>query len=36
VLDGKYYRFRYADETEFVIDKAGTEVWAAWHEPLTI
>ncbi len=36
VLDGKYYRFCYADETEFVIDNAGSEVWAAWREPLTI
>ena len=36
VLDGKYYRFRYADQTEFVVDKAGTEIWAAWREPLTI
>lgn len=36
VFDGRYYRFRYADETEFVIDNAGTEVWAAWREPLTI
>jgi len=36
VLDGQYYRFRYADETEFVVDDAGSEVWAAWREPLTI
>ncbi|HSL53819.1 MAG TPA: hypothetical protein VK868_05460 [Pyrinomonadaceae bacterium] len=36
VLDGRYYRFCYADETEFVIDKAGTEVWAQWREPLTL
>ena len=36
VLDGRYYRFRYADETEFVVDNEGTEVWAAWREPLTI
>jgi hypothetical protein len=36
VLDGRYYKFRYADETEFVVDNAGTEVWAAWREPLTI
>ena len=36
VLDGQYYRFRYADETEFVVDNAGSEVWAAWREPLTI
>lgn len=36
VLDGRYYRFCYADETEFVIDNAGSEVWAAWREPLTL
>ena len=36
VLDGKYYRFRYADDTEFVIEKAGTEVWAKWSDPLTL
>ena len=36
VLDGEYFRFRYADETEFVVDKAGTEVWATWREPLTL
>ena len=36
VRDGQYYKFCYADETEFVVDKAGTEVWAAWREPLTL
>jgi hypothetical protein len=36
VLDGKYYRFSYADQTEFVIDQAGTEIWAKWIEPLTL
>ena len=36
VLDGAYYRFCYADQTEFVLDKAGTEVWAKWCEPLTL
>src|SRR5678815_2344780 len=36
VRDGEFYRFCYADETEFVINKAGTEVWAAWREPLTL
>jgi len=36
VRDGEYYRFCYADQTEFVIDKAGCEVWAAWREPLTL
>lgn len=36
VLDGKFYRFYYADQTEFLIDRAGTEVWAQWATPLTI
>lgn len=36
VLDGKYYRFCYADQTEFVLDKGGTEIWAKWCEPLTL
>lgn len=36
VLDGKYYRFHYADQTEFLIDAAGTEVWAQWSTPLTL
>jgi len=36
LLDGKYYRFCYADRTEFVVDHAGTEVWAAWSQPLTL
>jgi hypothetical protein len=36
VLDGRYYRFRYADQTEFVINHAGSEVWADWRDPLTL
>src|SRR5690242_13445968 len=36
VLDGMYYRFSYADETEFLVDRAGTEVWARWSAPLTL
>jgi hypothetical protein len=36
VLDGEYYRFYYADETEFFVDRAGTEVWARWTAPLTL
>ena len=34
LLDGQYYRFCYADGTEFVINER--EVWARWCEPLTI
>ncbi len=33
---GKYYRFCYADETEFVIDQEGANIWAVWSEKLTI
>jgi hypothetical protein len=36
VLDGRYYRFCYADGTEFLIDEAGSEVWARWSDPLTL
>src|SRR6185295_2331346 len=36
VLDGKYYRLYYADQTEFLVDRAGTEVWAEWSVPLTV
>ena len=36
LLEGKYYRFCYADQTEFVIDHAGAEIWASWVEPLTL
>src|SRR5215203_4093643 len=31
-----YHRFSYADRTEFLIDRAGTEIWAQWPEPLTL
>src|SRR5215208_2650145 len=34
--EDKYYRFSYADRTEFLIDQAGTEIWAQWPEPLTL
>jgi hypothetical protein len=36
VLGGKYYRFCYADRTEFLIDRGGTDIWANWIEPLTL
>ena len=36
LLDGKYHHFRYADDTEFVVDQAGAEIWATWRSPLTI
>src|SRR5688500_9630212 len=36
VLGGTYHHFRYADETEFLIENAGTEIGCCWREPLTI
>ena len=36
LLGGKYHHFRYADETEFVVDNSGAEIWASWSAPLTI
>jgi hypothetical protein len=33
---GNFYRFSYADNTEFVIDKRGREIWTTWQEPLTL
>jgi hypothetical protein len=36
LLDGKYYRFEYADQTRFVVDRSGSEVWAEWCAPLTL
>ena len=36
LLEGQYYRFCYADGTEFVVDHAGTQIWAEWPEPLTL
>src|SRR4026208_2151923 len=32
VLNGEFYRFNYADQTEFLINRAGSEVWAQWSE----
>lgn len=34
--EGEYYRFCYADQTEFVINRAATEIWSVWREPLTL
>jgi len=34
--DGSYFHYLYADGTEFVLDREGTEVWARWPAPLTL
>jgi hypothetical protein len=36
LLDGQYFKFCYADGTQFVVDDAGTEISVEWVEPLTI
>jgi len=36
LLEGQYYRFCYADGTEFLVDRAGTQIWAEWPESLTL
>lgn len=34
--DGDYWRFEYGDRTEFIIDRAGTQIWANWPNNLTL
>ena len=34
--NGNFYRFTYADKTEFIVDRAGREIWTTWREPLTL
>lgn len=36
VAAGAYFRVLYNDGTEFFVDKAGTQVWATWPDPLTV
>ena len=33
---GGYYRFRYDDGTEFLIDRSGSRIWATWRDPWTV
>jgi hypothetical protein len=33
---GKFYRFVYADQTQFVVDHAGGKIWSDWPAPLTL
>ena len=33
---GQFYRFTYADNTEFVVDHNGQQIWTTWSEPLTL
>jgi hypothetical protein len=36
VAGGLGYRFRYADGTEFLVDRSGNRVWCTWPEPYTL
>ena len=32
----EYFRLRYCDDTEFIIDRSGSYVWATWPDNLTL
>lgn len=34
--NGDYLQLSYCDRTQFIIDRAGTEIWATWPEELTL
>lgn len=36
INDGKHFYFRYADMTEFVVDRQGTGIWASWPKNLSL
>lgn len=36
LIDDRYFCFQYADSTEFIIDRLGTEIWAKWPDDLTL
>ena len=36
VLDGRYFYYLYADGTEFILNREGTEVWSRWPSELTL
>jgi hypothetical protein len=33
---GAYIRILYSDDTEFIIDRSGTQIWARWPDRLTL
>lgn len=36
LMDGAYFQLTYYDGIEFIIDRAGTEIWAIWPGELTL
>jgi hypothetical protein len=36
VGDGCFFRLHYADGTEFLVARSGSQVWATWPDPLTL
>jgi hypothetical protein len=34
--EGRYFHLRYSDATEFVVDRAGAQVWATWPSSATL
>jgi len=33
---GEFYRLRYADGVEFIVDRPGARIWASWPDPWTL
>jgi hypothetical protein len=33
---GQYYQFQYCDDTQFVVSREGSEVWATWPQSLSL
>jgi hypothetical protein len=33
---GTYFRILFCDQTEFIVDRAGTQIWAQWPDRLTL
>jgi hypothetical protein len=36
MADGAWFKLRYDDGTEFLVDRSGAEVWARWHAASTV
>jgi len=36
IYSGAYLRFAYDDGTQFILDRAGSKIWATWLAPMTL
>jgi hypothetical protein len=35
-MGGDYFQLTYGDRTEFIVDRAGTQIWVTWPDTLTV